>query len=94
MTLVCRLCYSILPDLYPKMAKYGLSIWEILRISSALGLVIALPISGGTILGFILDKNLGSGPIFTIVFLLVGIVVGVLGLIRRMRQISESLKGS
>ena len=74
------------------MAKYGLSIWEILRISSGLGLVIALPISGGTILGFILDKKLGTSPVLTLVCLLGGIFLAIISVKRKMDEINKNIK--
>lgn len=60
-----------------------------LKISSGLGLVIALPISGGTVLGFILDKNLGTSPILTLIFLLGGIFLGVAGVMRKVKEITD-----
>lgn len=71
------------------MTRKGLNVWEMLKISSGLGLVIALPISGGTVLGFILDKNLGTSPILTLIFLLGGIFLGIAGVMRKVKEITN-----
>lgn len=70
------------------MSKGNLTIWEVLRISSGLGLIIALPISGGTIFGFVLDKNLNTGPILTLIFLVGGIFLAFLGVAKKIRQLN------
>lgn len=71
------------------MTVKKLSVWEILRISSGLGLTIALPISGGTILGFFLDGKLHSRPLLTIVFLLGGIALATVGVFKKMKEIES-----
>ncbi|MDP3998088.1 MAG: AtpZ/AtpI family protein [bacterium] len=70
------------------MSKENLTIWEVVRISSGLGLTIALPISGGTIFGFILDKNLNTGPILTLIFLVGGIFVAFFGVARKIKELN------
>ena len=69
------------------MTKGKLNVWEILRISSGLGLTIALPISGGTIFGFFLDQNLHTKPVFTLVFLFLGLFLAMMGVLRKIRQL-------
>lgn len=64
-----------------------LDLWEVLRISSGLGLMIALPISGGTILGFFLDKALDTSPALTLIFLGGGIFFAFWGVFRKVREI-------
>lgn len=67
--------------------KEKLSLWEILRISSGLGLAIALPISGGTIVGFFLDKNFHTGPVLTLIFLLGGIFLAFMVVFKKIKEI-------
>lgn len=46
-----------------------------LSLASGLGLVIAIPLAGGAILGSYLDKRLGTTPIFTLFLILIGTIV-------------------
>lgn len=71
------------------MPNEKLNSWEILRVSSVLGMLIALPISGGTILGFYLDRYFHTGPILTLVFLFIGIILAFFGVFRGMKKISN-----
>ena len=73
------------------MTNNGFSVWELLRISSGLGLVIAIPISGGTVAGFLLDKHFNSRPILTLIFLSGGIFLAIAGVMRKMKDINETV---
>lgn len=46
-----------------------------LSLASGLGLVIAIPLAGGAILGSYLDKKLGTLPLFTLSFILLGLII-------------------
>lgn len=71
------------------MPEAKLNSWEIIRISSVLGMLIAFPISGGTILGFYLDRYFHTSPVLTLVFLFVGIILAFFGVFRRMKELNN-----
>lgn len=72
------------------MGKRPLNAWEIARLSSQIGFQIALPIAGGTLAGSFLDKKLGSAPIFTLVFLLAGIVLAFWSVFKKIKEIEDA----
>ncbi len=58
------------------------SVWGSLGLSGALGLVIALPLALGSILGNYLDGITHTKDIYLLLGLLLGLIVGVLGAYR------------
>ena len=72
------------------MTEKKLDLWAVLRLASGLGFMIALPISGGTVLGFALDQKFDSTPILTIVFLLIGLTLSIFGLIKKIKDIQDA----
>ncbi len=72
------------------MTDKKLDLWAVLRTATGLGFIIALPISGGTVLGFILDQKFGMTPILTIVFLLMGLILSIFSLFRKIKDIQDA----
>jgi ATP synthase protein I len=54
----------------------GDSFWRSLSVLGTLGWCIALPAAAGAWLGHRLDRRLGSGVRFTLVFLFAGVLLG------------------
>ncbi|MGL5348837.1 MAG: AtpZ/AtpI family protein [Peptostreptococcaceae bacterium] len=59
--------------------KMYMEIANTLSLLSQLGLIMLIPILGLSFLGKIIDTKLNSGPIFFLVFLLLGIGGGFMG---------------
>lgn len=49
---------------------------------SYIGFAIAIPIIGGTLLGYYIDERFGRGHIFIFVFLILGLIDGFYNMIR------------
>ncbi len=66
--------------------------WEIMRrealTTTTLGWELALPIFGGVLLGYTLDRQLDTGHSFTIGLLLFGIVSGYYNLVRFIQRLN------
>lgn len=58
------------------------SVWEALAQVGALGFTIAIPLALGTILGIYLDGLTNQKPLFLILGLLLGLIVGIYGAYR------------
>lgn len=58
------------------------SVWEALAQVGALGFTIAIPLALGTILGIYLDGLTNYKPLFLILGLLLGLIVGIYGAYR------------
>ncbi len=71
-----------------KQEPGGVSWREALRAMS-LGWDLALPIFGGVLLGHLLDRWLGTGHIFTLGLLTLGIGVGYYNVVRFIRRIDR-----
>lgn len=71
-----------------KQEPGGASWQEALRAMS-LGWDLALPIFGGVLLGHLLDRWLGTGHIFTLGLLTLGIGVGYYNVVRFIRRIDR-----
>ena len=71
-----------------KQEPGGASWQEALRAMS-LGWDLALPIFGGVLLGHLLDRWLGTGHIFTLGLLTLGIGVGYYNVVRFVRRIDR-----
>ena len=63
--------------------------FEALALVSQLGLTIAIPIVLGAYGGHWLDEKLGTGMIFSIVLLCVGIAGGVVGAYRQVMMVTK-----
>lgn len=71
------------------MKKQDRDIWrEALRATSA-GWDLALPIFGGVLLGYLLDRLLNTRYIFTLGFLVLGIAAGYYNLLRSIQRLDE-----
>lgn len=64
-----------------------LTVWEVTSLLSQVGFLIALPIAGGALFGFIVDKKLDSAPFLTLVFLLLGIGLGFWAVLKRLKSL-------
>jgi ATP synthase protein I len=58
------------------------SVWEALAQVGALGFTIAIPLALGTILGIYLDSLTNHKPLFLMLGLLLGLIVGIYGAYR------------
>jgi len=68
------------------------SLWRESLRAMSLGWDLAVPIFGGVLLGYFLDKWLGTKPIFTMGLIFLGIFVGYYNLgkfINRMKRLDE-----
>ena len=69
----------------------GAPVWS----SPALGLVgigsyLAVSIAGMAIVGNLLDRRFDTDPLLTLVFLVLGLLVGLLGAYRQLRRLLQS----
>lgn len=80
----------VYPSSFSQKLKKKLTVWEIVAISSQFGFLIALPVAGGTILGFFLDKKFSSTPALTIIFLLGGIFLAFWQVFKKIREIQDA----
>lgn len=67
------------------------SVWR----SPALGLVgigsyLAVSIAGMAVIGSLLDRHFGTEPLWTLVFLVLGLAAGLLGAYRQLRRLLDS----
>lgn len=60
--------------------------------ASSLGLVLVISTAMGLGIGIFLDARLSSGPVFTVIFLLLGIAAGFWQIIKEIIRISASGK--
>jgi ATP synthase protein I len=73
----------------------GMTEAELRRRSSALGMALRLAtelvvgVFGGGFIGWLLDKWLGTLPLFLVIFLLLGIAAGILNAVREARRMNE-----
>lgn len=76
-------------------AEWLASLWRESLRAMSLGWDLAVPIFGGALLGYFLDRFFGTGHIFTIGLIFFGIFVSYYNLgkfISRMRKIDEKYK--
>lgn len=69
------------------------TLWREALTSLTLGWDLALPIFGGVLAGYWLDRWLGTGHIFTLGLLVLGVAIGyynVARFIRRLEQIKQA----
>ena len=55
-----------------------------------IGFVLGIWIAGGALLGFYLDGRFDSRPLLTLVFLFLGLVIGVYDVYRRLKDVSDA----
>lgn len=73
----------------PKKKLRKKELLVILALASELGFSIAVPIGVGVLLGYWLDKRLGSAPVLTLSLLLVGVVLGMRNLFTLVQKTTE-----
>lgn len=66
------------------------SAWRGALTAATLGWDLVLPIFGGVLLGYLLDRWLGTGHIFTIGLLVLGIVVGYYNVFRFVQRLDAA----
>ena len=64
-------------------------LWREAILATSLGWDLAVPIIGGTLIGYFLDKWLTTGHIFTLGLLFLGIVVSYFNLWRFIRRVDR-----
>ena len=81
-----------MPPDQQKGPEWLASLWRESLRAMSLGWDLAVPIFAGVLLGYFLDKWLGTKPIFTIGLIFLGIFVGYYNLgkfINRMKKLDE-----
>ena len=68
------------------MKKNDRDIWSNTLAATSLGWDLALPIFGGVLLGHLLDRRLGTGYVFTLGLLVLGIFTGFYNVARAIRR--------
>lgn len=56
---------------------------------SAVGIAFVLAVVFGFLIGFVLDRWLGTSPLFIIVFFFFGLAAGIVNVIRTAKAVSE-----
>lgn len=59
---------------------------------SAVGIAFVLAVVFGFVIGYFLDKWLGTSPLFIIVFFFVGVAAGIVNVIRTANAVGEDEK--
>jgi predicted F0F1-ATPase subunit len=70
-------------------ASFWAALWREALLATTLGWELALPIFGGVLIGYFLDRFLGTGHIFTLGLLFLGVVAGYYSLWRFIRRIDR-----
>lgn len=68
------------------------SVWEALGQLSALGFIIAIPMALGYFIGNYLDGLTNHQPLFLIIGLLLGLVVGIYGAYRLFAHLFKTMR--
>lgn len=63
--------------------------WYYFGLVGTIGYTIALPLAGGALIGSFVDKRLLTYPTGTLLFLLLGFVVSLVGLYKTMKDILQ-----
>ncbi len=71
------------------MSKDNTQIWREALRATTLGWDLSLPIFGGVLIGYVLDRALGTRYIFTLGLLLFGIGAGFYNVIRSIQRMDE-----
>lgn len=83
-----------LPNRKERQARH---VWRALAYATTLGWVLALPIFGGTLLGYWLDRRLHTGMTMTLGLMVLGVFIGFYNLysiMQREADAGRSLSGS
>jgi ATP synthase protein I len=64
-------------------------LWRETLVAMSLGWDLALPIFGGVLLGYLLDRWLGTGHVFTMGLLVLGIAIGYYNLARFIQRVDQ-----
>ncbi|MBE0698377.1 MAG: AtpZ/AtpI family protein [Anaerolineaceae bacterium] len=74
-----------------KKDKHGFwsSLWREAILATSLGWDLAVPIFGGTLIGYYLDRWLGTGHTFTLGLLFLGIIISYYNLWRFIRRVDR-----
>lgn len=64
-------------------------LWRETLVAISLGWDLALPIFGGVLLGYLLDRWLGTGHVFTMGLLVLGIAIGYYNLARFIQRVDQ-----
>lgn len=67
-------------------------IWREALRATSLGWDLALPIFGGVLVGYLLDRALSTMYVFTLGFLLLGIATGFYNVIRSIQRLDDRSK--
>jgi len=74
----------------PMFAPFGRVDWCVLgksfNLATGLGFTIAIPIVFGILAGLFLDNKIGAKPLFTLGFMIIGILASVYGAVRFIRE--------
>ncbi len=60
-----------------------------LSVATTFGYALVIPLVGGVVLGKVLDERFGSSPKLTLLFLFIGLVVGIATLYKEMKGLFE-----
>lgn len=71
------------------MSKDNAEIWREALRATTLGWDLSLPIFGGVLIGYLLDRALGTRYVFTLGLLLFGIGAGFYNVIRSIQRVDE-----
>lgn len=66
------------------------SIFKVILEASALGINFVLCVVIGIIMGYLIDKFVGTFPLFSIIFLLAGFAAGVKEIFRFIRKVNRA----
>ena len=69
-------------------------LWEHVALFSGLGFVLFGCIGGGCLLGWLLDRRLGTLPIFTLVGGCLGLAAGLVELLRILKRVEKRDRGN
>jgi uncharacterized membrane-anchored protein YhcB (DUF1043 family) len=60
--------------------------------ASSVGWEVAIPLFAGPLIGFLIDRRLGTGVRWTLILVLVGLILGVIALVRYVRYEMHLMK--
>ncbi len=66
------------------------SIFKVILEASALGINFVLCVVIGVVMGYLIDKFVGTFPIFSIIFLMAGFAAGVKEIFRFIRKVNKA----
>jgi ATP synthase protein I len=69
--------------------SYWAGLWREALLATTLGWDLALPIFGGVLIGYALDRWLGSGHIFTLGLLMAGVFIGYYNVWRFLKRLER-----